>query len=83
MVTPQEKQLVRWKPDNGEIGRPIRDNMYVEEVTLEWNIGGEEQGRLPPQNGMQESDNGVESQKAQKTEDRQKRTTLLRCETAE
>jgi hypothetical protein len=56
METPQEKQPVRWQPDNVESGRSIRDNMDVEGVTLEWNTGREEEGRLPPpQNGTQET----------------------------
>jgi len=54
METSQEKQPVRWQPDNVESGRPIRDNMDIEGVTLEWNTGREE-GRLPPQDGTQET----------------------------
>jgi hypothetical protein len=48
METPEEKQPVRWQPDNVESGWPVRDNMDVEGVILEWNIGVEEEGRLPP-----------------------------------
>ena len=51
METPQEKQPVRWQPDNVESGRSIRDNMDLEGVTLEWNTGREEEGRLPPRTG--------------------------------
>ena len=51
METPQEKQPVRWQPDNMYSGRPIRDNMDVEGVTLDWNTGREEEGRLPPRTG--------------------------------
>ena len=53
METPQEKQPVRWQPDNEESGRPIGDNMNVKTVTVEWNVGGEEEGRLtsPPRTG--------------------------------
>ena len=54
METPQEKQPVRWQPDNVESGRPIRYNMDVEGVTLEWNTGREEEGRLHLQDGTQE-----------------------------
>ena len=51
METPQEKQPVRWQPDNVESGRPIRNNMDVEGVTLEWNTDRKEEGRLPPRTG--------------------------------
>jgi hypothetical protein len=54
METPQEKEPVRWQTDNVESGRPIRDNMDVEGVTLEWNTGREEEGRLHLQDGTQE-----------------------------
>jgi hypothetical protein len=72
METPQEKQPVRWKPDNVESGRPIRDNMDVERVTLEWNTGREEEGRLRTPGRDARDSYGDESQKAQKIEDRQK-----------
>ena len=71
METPQEKQPVRWKSDNEESGRPFRDNIVVEGVNLEWNIGGEKEDRVPPGRDARDS-YGDESQKAQKIEDRQK-----------
>jgi len=55
METSQEQQPVTRQPGNEEYGRPIRDNMDVEGVTLEWTIGGTEEGRLVPQDGMQET----------------------------
>jgi hypothetical protein len=42
MEIPQEKQKWRWQPGNEESGQHIRDNMEVEGVTLECNIGRED-----------------------------------------
>jgi hypothetical protein len=55
METPQVKQPVRWQSDNVESGRPIRDNMDVEGVTLEWNTGsyGDESQKAQKKLGVQ------------------------------
>jgi len=55
METSHEQQPVRRQPGNEENGRLIRDNMDVEVVTLKWTIGGTEEGRLAPQDGMQQT----------------------------
>jgi len=49
------QQPVRRQPGNEENGRPIRDNMDVEGVTLERSTGGTDEGRLAPQDRMQET----------------------------
>jgi len=64
MEAPQETQPVRCQPDNMESGRPIRDNMDVEGVTLEWNTSREE-GRLPPQDGTKETATATSPKSAQ------------------
>jgi hypothetical protein len=71
METHQEEQPMRWQPGNEDRGRPISDNMDVEGVNYEWNIGGEEEGRPPPGRDAKDSYCDV-SQKAPKIEDRQK-----------
>jgi hypothetical protein len=77
METPQEKQSVKWQHDYVEGGRPIRDNTNVEGVTLEWNTGREEEVRLPPQDGTQETATATSPERPKKLKIA-KRTTLLR-----
>jgi len=63
METCHEQQPVRRQPGNEENGRPIRDNMDVEGVTLEWSIGVIEEGRLAPQDGMEETATAISPKK--------------------
>jgi hypothetical protein len=79
METPQVQKPVRWHPGNEESGRPIRDNMDVEGVSLEWNIGEEKEDRLPPQDGKQESATATSPKRLKKLK-MAERTTLLRCD---
>ena len=81
METPQEKEPVRWKSDNEESGRPFRDNIVVEGVNLEWNIGGEKEDRLPPRTGCKRQLRR-RVPKGPKNRRSTKRTTLHRCEGA-
>ena len=72
METSQEQQPVMRQPSNEENGRPIGGNMDAEGVTLEWSIGGTEEGRLAPQDGMQETATATSPKRPPKIEDRQK-----------
>ena len=55
LETSEEQQPVMRQPGNEENGRPTRDKMDVEGVTLLWSIGGTEEGCPAPQDGMQET----------------------------
>jgi len=66
METPQEQQPVRRQPDSEESGRPIRDNVDVEGGTLEWSIGGKEEGCPAPQDGMQNTNTATSVKRPQK-----------------
>jgi len=79
METSQEQQPVRQQPGNEENGRPIRDNMDVEGVTLDCSIGGTEEGRLAPQDGMQETATATSPKRPKKLKiDRKDETPSVR-----
>ena len=79
METSQEQQPVRRQPDNEECGRPVRDNMDVEGVTLEWSIGGKEEVRLAPQDRMQKTAKATSPERPKKLKiDRQDETPPVR-----